>query len=104
MRIGPDGSLYVGQKREWELVELGASFPVDGPFSDTEIDLSHLGPVGAETWPYNLFAMVHGRSTDEAVGRVERVHELIEDHRGSVDTAILNSARILKKTGLRLSE
>ena len=51
-------------------------------------------------WPYNLFAMVHGRSRDEVAAKVCEIADLVGDaDRGH---AILYSTRILKKTGLRL--
>lgn len=51
-------------------------------------------------WPYNLFAMLHGRSRDEVEHRAARIAALLGDAcRGH---AILYSRRILKKTGLRL--
>jgi DNA-binding Lrp family transcriptional regulator len=51
-------------------------------------------------WPYNLFAMVHGRSRAETDAQVEEIaHLLGADNRGH---AVLYSTRILKKTGLRL--
>jgi DNA-binding Lrp family transcriptional regulator len=53
-------------------------------------------------WPYNLFAMVHGRdrhTVEEYVARISRL--LGEADRGH---EILYSSRILKKTGLRLGE
>lgn len=50
-------------------------------------------------WPYNLFAMVHGRSRDEVEEKTGQIAELVagaaRSHR------ILFSSRILKKTGLR---
>ncbi|HEY8554637.1 MAG TPA: AsnC family transcriptional regulator [Burkholderiales bacterium] len=52
-------------------------------------------------WPYNLFAMVHGRSREEVEAKVAEIARLIgEDDRGH---AVLYSTRILKKTGLRLA-
>ena len=52
-------------------------------------------------WPYNLFAMVHGRSRAEVETQVERIAELLGDaDRGH---SVLYSNRILKKTGLRLT-
>ena len=52
-------------------------------------------------WPYCLFAMVHGRSRDEVEEQVQQIAELIgTENRGH---EILYSSRILKKTGLRLS-
>lgn len=51
-------------------------------------------------WPYNLFAMVHGRSRDETDAQVEEIARLLgPDDRGHT---VLYSTRILKKTGLRL--
>jgi DNA-binding Lrp family transcriptional regulator len=51
-------------------------------------------------WPYNLFAMVHGRSREEVMEKVERIAQLLgEDDRGH---EVLFSTRILKKTGFRL--
>jgi DNA-binding Lrp family transcriptional regulator len=52
-------------------------------------------------WPYNLFAMVHGRSHDEVRSMVEQIAALIGDTCRSHD--VLFSTRILKKTGLRLA-
>lgn len=52
-------------------------------------------------WPYNLFAMVHGRSRDEVESQVLEIAKLLgEDNLGH---EILYSTRILKKTGLRLA-
>ena len=53
-------------------------------------------------WPYNLFAMVHGRTRDEVEARVREISALI----GAVARAsdVLYSVRILKKTGLRLAD
>lgn len=52
-------------------------------------------------WPYNLFAMVHGRTRDEVRAKVAEIAGLI----GPVARAndILFSTRILKKTGLRIA-
>jgi len=50
-------------------------------------------------WPYNLFAMVHGRSqeeVDQQIGQIEAI--LGEDNLGS---DVLYSTKILKKTGFR---
>ncbi len=50
-------------------------------------------------WPYNLFAMVHAPSRDEAQQLVEKIAALLGEHdRGH---SVLFSSRILKKTGLR---
>jgi len=51
-------------------------------------------------WPYNLFAMVHGRDRDEVEAQVTVIARLLgESDRGH---ELLFSSRILKKTGLRL--
>ncbi len=51
-------------------------------------------------WPYNLFAMVHGRERAEVEAKVEEIADLLGDAARARD--ILYSTRILKKTGLRL--
>jgi DNA-binding Lrp family transcriptional regulator len=51
-------------------------------------------------WPYNLFAMVHGKTRAEVEVRVEAIAALLGPHcRGH---EVLYSTRILKKTGLRI--
>lgn len=52
-------------------------------------------------WPYNLFAMLHGRSRAEVEAQAREVEKLL----GSACRGheILYSTAILKKTGLRLS-
>ncbi|MEW5942320.1 MAG: AsnC family transcriptional regulator [Pseudomonadota bacterium] len=51
-------------------------------------------------WPYNLFAMVHGRDRAEVEDKVRRIAALLGGAcRGH---EILYSTRILKKTGLRI--
>ena len=51
-------------------------------------------------WPYNLFAMVHARSREQALQHVEHIAALLgaDDHGHDV----LFSTRILKKTGMRI--
>jgi DNA-binding Lrp family transcriptional regulator len=51
-------------------------------------------------WPYNLFAMVHGRSRAEVEDKVAAIAALI----GPADRShtVFYSTRILKKTGLRI--
>ena len=52
-------------------------------------------------WPYNFFAMVHGRDRAEVEAKVAKIAALLGDaDRGHT---VLYSTRILKKTGLRLS-
>ncbi len=52
-------------------------------------------------WPYNLFAMVHGRTREEVHDKVAQIAALL----GPVARAhdVLFSTRILKKTGLRVA-
>jgi len=52
-------------------------------------------------WPYNMFAMVHGRSRDEIKDKVARIADLIGPASRGHD--VLFSTRILKKTGLRIA-
>jgi len=52
-------------------------------------------------WPYNLFAMLHGRDRAEVLAAADRVVTLVSAHcRGH---AILFSQAVLKKTGLRFT-
>ena len=58
-------------------------------------------PRALPDWPYNLFAMVHGKSRDEVSEKVATIALLLgDDNRGH---EVLYSKRILKKTGLRLT-
>lgn len=50
-------------------------------------------------WPYNLFAMVHGRDRTEVHAGIARIEALIGAASRGHD--VLYSTRILKKTGLR---
>lgn len=52
-------------------------------------------------WRYNLFAMVHGRTNEEVIEKVDRIAALIGPDCRAHD--VLYSKRILKKTGLRLT-
>lgn len=51
-------------------------------------------------WPYNLFAMLHGRSRDEVLRQAREIEQLMGQACRSHD--ILYSTAILKKTGFRL--
>jgi DNA-binding Lrp family transcriptional regulator len=51
-------------------------------------------------WPYNLFAMVHGRTREEVEAQVATIAVLLGAACRAYD--VLYSTRILKKTGLRL--
>lgn len=51
-------------------------------------------------WPYNLFAMVHGRSRSAVRDHIAEIAALLGDACRAQD--VLFSTRILKKTGLRL--
>ena len=57
-------------------------------------------------WPYNFFAMTHGRSEAESDRRIQRVKAVMEDHWdvGEDDWDSLFSSEILKKTGIRVDE
>ena len=52
-------------------------------------------------WPYNLFAMVHGRTREEVRAKVEAIARLIGPAARGHD--VLFSTRILKQTGLRIA-
>jgi len=50
-------------------------------------------------WPYNLFAMVHGRSQEEVDQQIGQIAAILgQDNLGS---DVLYSTKILKKTGFR---
>tara|TARA_R110000772_G_scaffold264038_1_gene384224 strand:+ start:17787 stop:18281 length:495 start_codon:yes stop_codon:yes gene_type:complete len=51
-------------------------------------------------WPYNLFAMVHGRNRAETEAQAQDIARVLGTRAGGHE--ILYSTRILKKTGLRL--
>jgi DNA-binding Lrp family transcriptional regulator len=60
----------------------------------------YLRPRHLPLWPYNLFAMVHGKTRAQVAAEVEAIAELLGEHcRGH---EVLYSTRILKKTGLRI--
>ena len=53
-------------------------------------------------WPYNLFAMVHGRDRQEVEDQVRRIAVVLGQRQRAHE--VLYSQRILKKTGLRLTD
>jgi len=52
-------------------------------------------------WPYNLFAMVHGRDRTEVEAKVAEIAALLG--RACRASDVLYSSRILKKTGMRIA-
>ncbi len=52
-------------------------------------------------WPYNIFAMVHGRDRAAVEAKVAQIAALLGEADRGHD--VLYSTRILKKTGLRIS-
>ncbi|HMM55111.1 MAG TPA: AsnC family transcriptional regulator [Candidatus Desulfobacillus sp.] len=58
-------------------------------------------PRALPLWPYNLFAMVHGRGREEVEAKVAEIAALLGAECRAHD--VLYSSRILKKTGLRLA-
>lgn len=61
----------------------------------------YLRPRRRPVWPYNLFAMVHGKSKAEVMAKAGVIAGLLGDACRAQD--ILYSTRILKKTGLRIA-
>ncbi|ATG89030.1 AsnC family transcriptional regulator [Methylomonas koyamae] len=51
-------------------------------------------------WPYNLFAMVHGKTEQDAERQVAAIADLLGERARSHE--VLYSTKILKKTGLRI--
>ena len=62
----------------------------------------YLRPRSLPVWPYNLFAMLHGRSRDDVDEQATQLARLLGPHCRQHD--ILYSSAVLKKTGLRLKE
>jgi len=80
--------------------ELGARIAAQPGVSHCYRRPRHIGSQPA--WPYNLFAMLHGRSRAEVEQQAEALRDLLGPAcRGS---DILYSTAILKKTGLRIKE
>lgn len=52
-------------------------------------------------WPYNLFAMVHGRTRDDTAEKIEAIRKVLGASLRASD--VLYSTRILKKTGMRIA-
>ncbi len=52
-------------------------------------------------WPYNLFAMVHGRSRTEVEHKIAQMAAMLGNRDRGHD--VLYSTKILKKTGLRIA-
>ena len=50
-------------------------------------------------WPYNLFAMVHGKSQEDVDKQIQQIADLLGDSNQGFD--VLYSTKILKKTGFR---
>lgn len=50
-------------------------------------------------WPYNLFAMVHGKSQQDVDKQIQRIADVLGDCNQGCD--VLYSTKILKKTGFR---
>jgi DNA-binding Lrp family transcriptional regulator len=53
-------------------------------------------------WPYNLFAMVHGKSQTDVDKQIQQIADLLGDSNHGCD--VLYSTKILKKTGFRSSD
>ena len=52
-------------------------------------------------WPYNLFAMVHGKSQADVDKQIKQIADLLGD--ANLGSNVLYSTKILKKTGFRSS-
>lgn len=50
-------------------------------------------------WPYNLFAMVHGKSQEDVDRQIGQIAEILGEN--NLGSDVLYSTRILKKTGFR---
>ncbi len=59
----------------------------------------YLRPRRLPLWPYNLFAMVHGRNREEVKAAAARIEAIVAEHCHRRD--VLFSEAVLKKAGLR---
>jgi siroheme decarboxylase len=75
--------------------ELGRALAASGLVSHCYLRARH-----PPQWPYNLFAMVHGRDRNEVEAKLRTVAGILG--RAAQAHEVLYSNRILKKTGLRL--
>ncbi len=50
-------------------------------------------------WPYNLFAMVHGKTQTDVDQQIRQISDLLGD--ANLGCEVLYSTKILKKTGFR---
>lgn len=85
----------------WDLPdeEIGRLGPMIGALDF--VSHAYHRPRHLPVWPYNLFAMVHGRTREEVEEQVAQIAALLgETDRGH---RVLYSTRILKKTGLRFT-
>ncbi len=85
----------------WDIPD--ADVAATGPTVGALDFVSHcyLRPRRLPQWPYNLFAMVHGRCRDEVEEKVRRIADILGPPARRHE--ILYSTRILKKTGFRLA-
>ena len=67
----------------------------------TDVTHCYRRPRRLPDWPYNLFAMVHGRDRGEVATKVEAVAAILGP--AARQRHVLFSTRILKKSGLRLA-
>ncbi|BAZ92870.1 protein NirH [Thiohalobacter sp. COW1] len=59
----------------------------------------YIRPRALPDWPYNLFAMVHGRNHDAVYDQVARIADMLGERVQHYD--VLFSTEVLKKTGYR---
>jgi DNA-binding Lrp family transcriptional regulator len=86
----------LGRRRRTSVDELGARIGALAGVSHCYRRPRHL-----PDWPYNLFAMLHGRSHEDVEQQARHVEALLGASCRGHD--ILYSTAILKKTGLRLT-
>jgi siroheme decarboxylase len=85
----------------WDVedAEVGRLGPAVGAFGF--VSHCYLRPRRLPRWPYNLFAMVHGRSREAVGAQLDEIRALLGPALRAAD--VLYSVRILKKTGMRLA-
>jgi DNA-binding Lrp family transcriptional regulator len=88
-------AMSVWDIEDWQVDEAGRALAKCGLVSHCYRRSRH-----PPQWPYNLFAMVHGRDRSEVESKLQTIVDILGSAVRSHE--VLYSNRILKKTGLRV--
>lgn len=85
----------------WDVADADAREAGEAVAAMPFVSHCYLRPRHLPDWPYNLFAMVHAQTSEDAMRQVQQIHDALGARCRAHDALV--STRILKKTGLRLS-